>query len=487
MFAADGGQIYRRPRARQARRRRRRDLAALDGHPPPRPGPTCSTCLVQHVRAVPRRADRRAAVRLRRRILVFYLVCAARRLARRASRSAARPLGRRVGGDLRAVRDPPDRDPDAPSRRSIGRRANFVGQLGTLLVINIVFGIVAAGYIDNFAHVGGLRDRRAARRRVRAGQGRRRSARCGRRARAASSAGGFIGSPIGRVAALLVLVGVMAVAAVDRRSAAGADASTIAGRELAHRRLTGRTTLTRAPRGRRFSAIAAPPWARASSRTIDEPEPAARAGPGRIAAVEALERAGGAAGREARAVVDDGERDRRARRRRPTPSTRRASSRIVPARTDARPARCRRGCRGSDRGRAGRRRGPGPPSAVGRRCRPWPRPRGPRPPRRAAPRTARPSPRGPSPASIGSRCSVRVPARSRSIAPSSPTSRSRRPVSSAIAAAARSAAGAGRRPVGERRRVAADHRQRRPEVVAQVGEQLALAGARPGQLGGQRR
>jgi membrane associated rhomboid family serine protease len=33
---------------------------------------------------------------------------------------------------------------------------NFVAQLGTLLMINIVFGIVAAGYIDNFAHIGGF-------------------------------------------------------------------------------------------------------------------------------------------------------------------------------------------------------------------------------------------------------------------------------------------------------------------------------------------
>ena len=38
-------------------------------------------------------------------------------------------------------------------------------------------------------------------------------------------------------------------------------------------RATGRTTLTRAPCGTRFSAIAVPPWARASSRTIARPRP----------------------------------------------------------------------------------------------------------------------------------------------------------------------------------------------------------------------
>ena len=44
----------------------------------------------------------------------------------------------------------------------------------------------------------------------------------------------------------------------------------------------GSTTLTRAPRGLRFSAIAVPPWARASSRTIDRPSRCpARIEPGR--------------------------------------------------------------------------------------------------------------------------------------------------------------------------------------------------------------
>ncbi|HET7703234.1 MAG TPA: rhomboid family intramembrane serine protease [Candidatus Limnocylindrales bacterium] len=33
---------------------------------------------------------------------------------------------------------------------------NFVAQLGTLLMINVIFGIIAAGYIDNFAHGGGF-------------------------------------------------------------------------------------------------------------------------------------------------------------------------------------------------------------------------------------------------------------------------------------------------------------------------------------------
>jgi membrane associated rhomboid family serine protease len=33
---------------------------------------------------------------------------------------------------------------------------NFVAQLGTLLMINVIFGIIAAGYVDNFAHGGGF-------------------------------------------------------------------------------------------------------------------------------------------------------------------------------------------------------------------------------------------------------------------------------------------------------------------------------------------
>ena len=40
-----------------------------------------------------------------------------------------------------------------------------------------------------------------------------------------------------------------------------------------------------------------------------QPEPAALAGSGRIAPVESLERAGRAAGRESRPIVDDGEGD----------------------------------------------------------------------------------------------------------------------------------------------------------------------------------
>lgn len=88
---------------------------------------------------------------------------------------------------------------------------NFVAQLGTLLLINIIFGIVAAGYVDNFAHIGGF---------VTGGlvglafvPGRVATIgsmwQAGARGRLA---GGLIGSPIGRLAALLVLAGLFGVA-----------------------------------------------------------------------------------------------------------------------------------------------------------------------------------------------------------------------------------------------------------------------------------
>jgi len=88
---------------------------------------------------------------------------------------------------------------------------NFVAQLGTLLLINIIFGIVAAGYVDNFAHIGGF---------VTGGlvglafvPGR--VATIGSMWQAGTRgqlAGGLIGSPIGRLAALLVLAGLFGVA-----------------------------------------------------------------------------------------------------------------------------------------------------------------------------------------------------------------------------------------------------------------------------------
>jgi rhomboid protease GluP len=88
----------------------------------------------------------------------------------------------------------------------------FVGQLGTLLMINIIFGIVAAGYIDNAAHAGGFVT--GALLAVAFVPGRVATIRSMWQAGATGQlANGFIGSPIGRIVALLVLAGLMAVAA----------------------------------------------------------------------------------------------------------------------------------------------------------------------------------------------------------------------------------------------------------------------------------
>ena len=90
---------------------------------------------------------------------------------------------------------------------------NFVTQLGTILLINIVFGIAAAGYIDNFAHIGGFIT--GALLGIAFVPGRVNTMRSMWQAGSSGQlVGGFIGSPFGRIAALLVLVGVLAVAAV---------------------------------------------------------------------------------------------------------------------------------------------------------------------------------------------------------------------------------------------------------------------------------
>ncbi|HEX2756607.1 MAG TPA: rhomboid family intramembrane serine protease [Candidatus Limnocylindrales bacterium] len=89
---------------------------------------------------------------------------------------------------------------------------NFVTQLGTILMINIIFGIVAAGYIDNFAHIGGFVT--GALLGLAFVPGKVATIRSMWQAGAAGQlANGFIGSPIGRLAAVVALVGVMAVAA----------------------------------------------------------------------------------------------------------------------------------------------------------------------------------------------------------------------------------------------------------------------------------
>jgi len=89
---------------------------------------------------------------------------------------------------------------------------NFVTQLGTILLINIVFGIAAAGYIDNFAHAGGFIT--GALLGIAFVPGKVATIRSMWQAGASGQlASGFIGSAFGRAAALLVLVGVMGVSA----------------------------------------------------------------------------------------------------------------------------------------------------------------------------------------------------------------------------------------------------------------------------------
>lgn len=86
----------------------------------------------------------------------------------------------------------------------------FVAQLGTLLLINVIIGIAAAGYIDNAAHGGGfvtgaLLGIAFVPGRVATLRGMWQAGSTGQ------LADGFIGSAIGRVVALLVLVGLMSV------------------------------------------------------------------------------------------------------------------------------------------------------------------------------------------------------------------------------------------------------------------------------------
>jgi len=89
---------------------------------------------------------------------------------------------------------------------------NFVAQLGTLLMINIIFGIIAAGYVDNFAHAGGFVA--GALLGVAFVPGKVATIRSMWQSGSAGQvAAGFLGSAIGRLAAMLLLVGLMAVAA----------------------------------------------------------------------------------------------------------------------------------------------------------------------------------------------------------------------------------------------------------------------------------
>jgi membrane associated rhomboid family serine protease len=88
---------------------------------------------------------------------------------------------------------------------------NFTAQLGTILMINIVFGIIAAGYIDNAAHAGGFVT--GALLGLAFVPGKVTTIRSMWQAGASGSlATGFIGSPFGRLASLFLLAGLMAIA-----------------------------------------------------------------------------------------------------------------------------------------------------------------------------------------------------------------------------------------------------------------------------------
>ena len=89
---------------------------------------------------------------------------------------------------------------------------NFVAQLGTLIIINVIFGIIAAGYIDNFAHAGGFIS--GALLGLAFVPGKVATIRSMWQPGAGGvTSTGFIGSPAGRMAALLLLVALLAAAA----------------------------------------------------------------------------------------------------------------------------------------------------------------------------------------------------------------------------------------------------------------------------------
>jgi membrane associated rhomboid family serine protease len=88
---------------------------------------------------------------------------------------------------------------------------NFIGQLGTILLINVVFGIIAAGYIDNFAHAGGFVT--GALLGMAFVPGKVTTIRSMWQSGASGTlATGFIGSPFGQLASLFTLAGLMAIA-----------------------------------------------------------------------------------------------------------------------------------------------------------------------------------------------------------------------------------------------------------------------------------
>jgi rhomboid protease GluP len=155
----------------------------------------------------------------------------------------------------------------------------IIGQVGALILINIIIGFGVAS-IDNLAHLGGLvtgalmgivfkpSGVETLSSRWQPGTNR-------------PVLSGFLGTP----AATLVAIGVL-IAGIGAGLWIGlerwADVPSLfaqAGGAVTGWALVailgtiGSTTLTRAPRGERFSAWASPPWARASSSTMASPRP----------------------------------------------------------------------------------------------------------------------------------------------------------------------------------------------------------------------
>jgi rhomboid protease GluP len=89
---------------------------------------------------------------------------------------------------------------------------NFITQLGGILVINIIIGLAASSYVDNFAHLGGFVT--GALLGIAFVPGKVATIRSMWQAGTSGQlTTGFVGSPIGRVASLLLLVGLLAVLA----------------------------------------------------------------------------------------------------------------------------------------------------------------------------------------------------------------------------------------------------------------------------------
>ena len=249
----------------------------------------------QHVRPVPRRPDRRADLRLED---VRADVRPVRVAGSMASFLFGGPAVRRSGRRARSsgCSGSCSPRPGPTIRCSIARARGLVGQIGMLIVINLVFDFVyngAGGNIDNAAHIGGLlaglwlgfvlvpgnvqtvRDLwqapaggsasaiaaggdRSPAAVPRPPAGRPRAADGDRRRRRDR-----VGSEPVRDARRRQSSERTAVARGGSLSAAQSEASGV----------SGRITLSRAPCGATFSAMASPPWARASSRTIASPSP----------------------------------------------------------------------------------------------------------------------------------------------------------------------------------------------------------------------